>query len=660
MMISLSSCAFIKQADEAIVPLNDDVTVSLICDEHSSSDSSLIQKVRKGENATFHMVFDEDYIFKSTSLGSYDKENHLLTINSLIGNSTVYFKSEPVGVYKLTVNNDFNRGEVMVTPNKEFYNYGDEVTLKVSPIDRHFLCYTYDLPFRNGVKQVSGVPLSYDEEIKIKVFNDTVVFTNYFEEDSKTIRYELNGGLTKGNNSYIETDYKPYYANEEYLFANTINLSSYAYKEGYVLESLNTKADGSGTRIGVGSRIDNALFINKSVTLYAQWKKYSAINKFTYQDIGANELAITGANINEEEIVIPAYINAQKVSKIKAHSFQNLTNVKKVIIPDTIKEIEDEAFVNMNSVDSILVYSSLEKVNKEAFDMPNLHTIFINKNTHVNEWNYEEDNLSRYKEAILNLDKSKDNVIFIGHSTTRVNHDLTPLDEKWGDKYNFFIYGATAGVHGYLLMMSIADIISINDYVIMPIWPLLNYSTSRNISFFQYNFDVLKNANYQIVKDFFWDSFTSYRVTCTNEIGVTALLPEATNYARWDKYGMNLENIPTDDVNNKAPYDYTHYLDEYDGEDFSYISLFADAAQIEKDHILLTWNTYNINNIDDTSYYVSFEDRIRNYFNDYTFFDSQLENIYPGHYFNKNDFMHLSADGAVYRVNRWLNELPLD
>ena len=348
------------------------------------------------------------------------------------------------------------------------------------------------------------------------------------------------------------------------------------------------------------------------------------------------------------------------MSKIKAHSFQNLTNVKKVIIPDTIKEIEDEAFVNMNSVNSILVYSSLEKVNKEAFDMPNLHTIFINKNTHVNEWNYEEDNLSRYREAILNLDKSKDNVIFIGHSTTRVNHDLTPLDEKWGDKYNFFIYGATAGVHGYLLMMSIADIISINDYVIMPIWPLLNYSTSRNISFFQYNFDVLKNANYQIVKDFFWDSFTSYRVTCTNEISVTALLPEATNYARWDKYGMNLENIPTDDVNNKAPYDYTHYLDEYDGEDFSYISLFADAAQIEKDHILLTWNTYNINNIDDTSYYVSFEDRIRNYFNEYTFFDSQLENIYPGHYFNKNDFMHLSADGAVYRVNRWLNELPLD
>ena len=95
--------------------------------------------------------------------------------------------------------------------------------------------------------------------------------------------------------------------------------------------------------------------------------------------------------------------------------------------------------------------------------MPNLHTLHLNKNTNALEINYEEDNLSRYRDAIMNLDPAKKKVIFAGHSTIRINHDLTPLDEKWGDDYSFFIYGATAGIHGYLLLMSIADIISPED-----------------------------------------------------------------------------------------------------------------------------------------------------------------------------------------------------
>ena len=122
---------------------------------------------------------------------------------------------------------------------------------------------------------------------------------------------------------------------------------------------------------------------------------------------------------------------------------------------------------------------------------------------------------------------------------------------------------------------------------------------------------------------------------------------------------MNLEDIPTDDEENKSPYNYDHYLDDYDSDSFSYFNLFANEISAPKDHILLTWNTYNQNNIDDLSAYESFENRIRTGFQEYTFFDTQLENIYPGNYFNKNDFMHLSTVGTTVRVERWLTELPL-
>lgn len=117
--------------------------------------------------------------------------------------------------------------------------------------------------------------------------------------------------------------------------------------------------------------------------------------------------------------------------------------------------------------------------------------------------------------------------------------------------------------------------------------------------------------------------------------------------------------LKTQKIYHKSPYDYTHYLDDCNGDDFAFIDDFVNATSLQKDHVLLTWNTYNQNNIDDTSYYVSFEERIKNRFNEYTFFDTQLENIYPGKYFNKDDFMHLSCSGAAHRVNRWLNQLPL-
>ncbi|MBO6262558.1 MAG: leucine-rich repeat protein [Bacilli bacterium] len=658
-MVFLSSCVFVKQEYEKPASINQDVTISLICDDHVSSDSEQLQNVKKGETASFHLLFDKDYIFKSASIGDYDEEKQILTIDSINGNATAYIKSEPIGVYKLVVNNDINNGEISIEPKKEFYHYDEKVILKVTPTNKDFLCYTFDAPYRNGVKQISGVPISYDQTYELTMHKDMEIYVNYFQDDSKKVTYDLNEGKTVRGNSLIETDYKPYYAHDDYLTMNTINLSNYAFKDGHVLESLNTNKDGSGLRIGVGSRINNDLFNNNSLTLYAQWKKYSDNKYFVFEDVDEQEVAIKSATINEEEIVIPAYNNNKKVTVIKSGAFNNLANVKKIIIPDTIKEIEDGAFVKMNNVTSLTFYSSIEKVSKESFDMANLKTLFLNKNTLANEWNYEEDNLARYRDAIMNLDKSKDNVLFIGHSTIRVNHDLSPSDDKWGDKYNFFIYGATAGIHGYLLMMSIADIIGVNDYVVVPIWPILNYSTARNVSFLQYNFDVLQNADYQIIKDFFWKSFTDYRLTCTDKIGVTALLPEAVNYSRWDKYGMNLEDIPSDDINNKSPYDYTHYLDDYNGDDFAFIDDFANATSLQKDHVLLTWNTYNQNNIDDTSYYVSFEERIRNRFNEYTFFDTQLENIYPGNYFNKDDFMHLSCSGATHRVNRWLNQLPL-
>ena len=159
-MVFLSSCVFVKPEYEKPASINQDVTISLICDDHVSSDSEQLQKVKKGETASFHLLFDKDYIFKSTSIGDYDEEKQILTIDSIGGNATAYIESEPIGVYKLVINNDINNGEISIEPKKEFYHYNEKVILKVTPTNKDFLCYTFDAPYRNGVRQISGVPIS--------------------------------------------------------------------------------------------------------------------------------------------------------------------------------------------------------------------------------------------------------------------------------------------------------------------------------------------------------------------------------------------------------------------------------------------------------------------------------------------------------------------
>lgn len=637
---------------------NNNVNISIVCDEHVTTDSETFQIVKKGESAIFLLIFEDEYEFYSSSAGTFNEDTSELVIDSTFGNVTAYVTCTLIGSILLTINNDDSLGTVNVEPNKKSYAYGEVVTIKTISLNRSFLCYTFDLPFRNGLKKKSGVPVSYDNEFSFNVYSDCQLYVNYFAEDSKVIEYDLNGGVTTGGSSIIKTDYKEY--NEGFNFcASTINLSNYAFNKGYILESLNTSKDGLGTRIGIGSRIKDELYYENRIKLYAQWKEYTDISNFTYVESSeSEELVITSCSYADEEIVIPGFIDGKKVTTIAQGAFNSL-EAKSIVFPDTITTIESGAFIQMNSVIKITFYSSISFVDASSFDMPNLKTLFLNKNTNVLDHNYEEDNISRYKEAILRLDSNKPRVLFVGHSTIRINHYLYPLDEKWGDEYSFFIYAASAGIHGYLLLMSLADIILPTDHLIIPVWPILNYCTSRNLAFLQYDFDSLVRADYQIIKDFIWTSFVAYRQTCTELIGVTALLPEATNYSRWDKYGMNLENNPTTNVDNKSIYDYTNYLYGYDGSTFDYLNNFVDYTGIDSKNVLLTWNAYNQNNIKNTDYYELFDYTIRNRFSNYTFFDTQLENIYPGNYFNVNDFMHLSTTGTAVRVNRWLDQLPL-
>ena len=661
-LLFVSSCSNKKEDINIEVNPDLDVTIGVVFDKHVHTSSNNPQKVKKGEPAVFKLEFDDKFVFESTSDGIFDVETSTLTLDSSNGNMTAKVNSLNTSGFTLSIDEDSALGYFRVTPEKEFYLPEDEITVEYTSREKEFLCWTYDSPYRNGEFGITGVPVSFDQKATISIDKDTRLYVNFFEEDDDAliIDYDLNGGHTKDNQAIIHTDSVIYDPNNKYFSRNSINLSSYAFKEGYLLDSLNTKADGSGKRIGVGSRIDTHLFTNKKITLYAQWVECSPSNLFTIHELDEETAEIVGCtSYAGDTLVIPSLINKHEIVGIKENAFSNVSNVKTLYLPDTIVYVRDNAFLNMSSLTDLHLFTSVETISKRSFDAPNLRYLYLNKNTYPIDPDVAWDNLSCYKEGLLQKDQNKANVIAVGYSTMRANHDLSPLEDAYGSRYNFYIYGASIGIDNYLLLTSILDILRSQDYLILPMWPPLEqrYDSHRNISLLQYELDCLLNADYQCIKDFIWDSFTAYRELCTKELGVNAYQVESHNYRDFNSTGGNYEGTETDDPTNGTSDQYYNFMKDVNPNNYSYLTNVFYMVPFPKNHILMTWNPYNQNCIDSYADYSAYERMIRNKFNYCSFFDSQLDNIYPGNYFQVNDFSHLSRFGASKRIERWVTQL---
>lgn len=139
-------------------------------------------------------------------------------------------------------------------------------------------------------------------------------------------------------------------------------------RDGYTLESWNTAPDGSGNRIGLGSRTAGG-------TLYAQWAKWNDASDFTYT-VGY-DITITGYHGTGDTIVIPAVIDGKTVAAIGYDAFQNL-QAKRLILPETMKQVAQGAFGSC-AFESVTIFDSIENISDDSFrNCPNLKTVYIN------------------------------------------------------------------------------------------------------------------------------------------------------------------------------------------------------------------------------------------------------------------------------------------
>ncbi len=80
-------------------------------------------------------------------------------------------------------------------------------------------------------------------------------------------------------------------------------------------------------------------------------------------------------NVTSDEIVVPSTYNGLPVIRIARRVFENKVNLKKIILPDTIKYIDNFAFAGCTALEYIDLPNSLESMQKDVFSGSGIRTL---------------------------------------------------------------------------------------------------------------------------------------------------------------------------------------------------------------------------------------------------------------------------------------------
>ena len=187
------------------------------------------------------------------------------------------------------------------------------------------------------------------------------------------ITYDANGGEYILSNGHKMN--KVIYSTVHHPRVNTSIGTNIMKRDGYTLLGWNTKEDGSGEHISLGSRyLDEE---HDCFTLYAEWIKYDT-KDFEYQINQQEKCAeITKYTGHDDVVSIPEYINDYPVKTVKEGAFNGCL-AKTIVFPKSIITIEENAFINC-AYEQLYFYDNLLKVSDTSFKgCTNFKKIHIN------------------------------------------------------------------------------------------------------------------------------------------------------------------------------------------------------------------------------------------------------------------------------------------
>lgn len=274
-----------------------------------------------------------------------------------------------------------------------------------------------------------------------------------------TINYHPNGGkVVSGGETYTQT-----YPVTMVKCPSTLPEQGFFTRDGYTLVEYNTKADGTGYAVSLGSRVP--MNNQPSLDLYCIWEKHTPSKDFSYTKLGKSAV-ITSYDGSDEKIVIPYTIDGYKVVNI-AQKFLLGTDVKTVILNSEITSLDNDVFTG-SEIETLVFWDSLMTVSDRCFNgVTTLKNIRINAALNLHNYylaTYTTYKLDRLVYAFANPELKK--LVIYGGSGTQNGFDSKQIDEALNGEYFVVNLGSNANISSAFYFDWMEDFMGKDDRII--------------------------------------------------------------------------------------------------------------------------------------------------------------------------------------------------
>ena len=268
-----------------------------------------------------------------------------------------------------------------------------------------------------------------------------------------TLVYDPNGGVGE---VLVKT-----YDRADHLRPNTENGRDLFSREGYTLVCWNTEPDGSGTRVGLGSRVT----VEGSLTLYAQWEPWAEESAFTYMNNQYGGVTIQKYQGDHEILVIPERIAGRRVTDIAGSAFENCA-ARQVILPPTMERLAPDAFRGA-AMESVVLFDHVRSISDDVFSKcENLRTLYINAVEAPWGIEFRKESVYADKVDLLIAAQGQKKMVFYGGCSVWYNLDGAMADREFGEEYTVINLGLNGTVNSEVQMQILSPYLEEGDVVV--------------------------------------------------------------------------------------------------------------------------------------------------------------------------------------------------
>lgn len=323
------------------------------------------QEVEVGTDVEFEITVKEEYYYVSNNCGAeYDVTTGNLIFRNARADQTIELRFERYD----TKTTDYPNG---VVKEKKADN---DIIFTAIPDATYVFTGWYEVKTiaaeeEGGEAKTEEIFYSYANHLRMpvsKAKNMQLKPAFSWTETNKVVTYHANGGNIYDSEDETIVDA---FSHDVYLYQAALGEWFFKtfYREGYAPMEYNTKPDGSGEAISLGSRIFTD---SRKIDLYVIWAEENKANEFNYTYINENDKAAgielvqyTGSDLS---IVIPNYIEDSPVKVIGNTCFEG-QSIESAVLPRNVTEIKKGAFSNCRSLQTVYMCDSVEIVSDESF-----------------------------------------------------------------------------------------------------------------------------------------------------------------------------------------------------------------------------------------------------------------------------------------------------